>query len=85
MPYKLLNDNLMVELENPENTTSSGLIVADEKPKDRGTVVAVGPDVLDISVGDKIVFKMTGAQEMEVDGKKCAIIVAEDVLVVVDA
>lgn len=74
MKYKILHDNILVELENVENTTASGLIVGDEKQRDRGAILAIGDAVSEVSVGEKVIFKTDEAEEIEVDGKKCVII-----------
>lgn len=74
MSYKILHNNVLVELENAENKTASGLIVGDEKQKDRGAILAIGDAVSEVSVGEKVIFKTDEAEEIEMDGKKCVII-----------
>lgn len=84
MKYKILHDNILVELENVENTTASGLIVGEEKQKDRGTIIALGEAVSDLCVGDKVIFKTTEAEEMQFEEKKCVVITEEAVLAVIE-
>lgn len=84
MKYKILHDNVLVRLENVENKTASGLIVGDEKQKDRGMIVALSEGVPDLCVGDKVVFKIEGAEEVEIEGEKCVIISSEAILAVLE-
>lgn len=84
MNYKPLKDNLLVELDCSENTTESGLIVDKESFDDRGVVIAAGPYVSEVLVGERVVFKTDGIERLEIGGKKCAMMVEEDVLAVIE-
>lgn len=84
MNYKILHDNILVELENVENTTASGLITGEEKQKDRGTILAVGDAVTEVFVGEKVVFKPGEEERIEIDGKKCVMIGEAVILAVID-
>lgn len=67
-----------------EETTKSGIILAQkEENNQRAKVVALG-DVSELSVGDTVIVKLQVGVEVEEDGKKYQIIDLEDVLAVVE-
>lgn len=93
---KPLEDRILVQPLDAEQTTASGLVIPDtakEKPQE-GKVLAVGPGrfddggekrvPLDISVGDVVVYSKYGGTEVKYDGEEYLILSARDVLAVVD-
>jgi len=92
---KPLEDRIVVQPIDAEQTTASGLVIPDtakEKPQE-GEVVAVGPGrfnedgdgriPLDISVGDKVIYSKYGGTEVKYAGEEYLILSARDVLAVV--
>jgi chaperonin GroES len=90
---KPLEDRIIVQPAEAEETTASGLVIPDtakEKPVE-GTVVAVGPGrfedgnrvPLDVAVGDKVIYSKYGGTEVKVQGDEYLILSARDVLAVV--
>ena len=93
---KPLEDRLVIQASEPEQTTASGLVIPDtakEKPQ-QGTVIAVGPGrfdedgdkriPLDVAVGDVVVYSKYGGTEITVDGTDYIILSQRDVLAKVD-
>ncbi|HPE11547.1 MAG: co-chaperone GroES [Candidatus Nanopelagicales bacterium] len=93
---KPLEDRILVQPLDAEQTTASGLVIPDtakEKPQE-GKVLAVGPGrfddegekriPLDISVGDVVVYSKYGGTEIKFDGEDYLILSARDVLAVVE-
>lgn len=91
---KPLEDRILVQPVEAEQTTASGLVIPDtakEKPQE-AKVVAVGPGrfeegnriPLDISVGDTVVFSKYGGTEVKYNGEEYLILSARDVLAVVE-
>jgi len=93
---KPLEDRIVVQALDAEETTASGLVIPDtakEKPQE-GKVLAVGPGrfnedgdarvPLDVSIGDVVVFSKYGGTEIKYDGEDYLILSARDVLAVVD-
>jgi chaperonin GroES len=91
---KPLEDRIVVQPIDAEQTTASGLVIPDtakEKPQE-GEVVAVGPGrfnedgdgriPLDISVGDKVIYSKYGGTEVKYAGEEFLILSARDVLAV---
>ena len=91
---KPLEDRLVIQAVEAEQTTASGLVIPDtakEKPQE-GNVIAVGPGrvddngnrvPLDVAVGDKVIFSKYGGTEVKYDGEEYLILSARDVLAVV--
>lgn len=86
-----LDDRVVVEPIEAEETTSGGIVLPDaarEKPQ-RGTVVAVGPGKLldsgsrgelSVTVGDEVIYGKYGGSDIEVDGDEVKILREADIL-----
>jgi chaperonin GroES len=94
MNLQPLDDRIVVQPSDAEETTASGLVIPDtakEKPQ-QGDVLAVGPGrrseqtgeiiPLDVKVGDKVVYSKYGGTEITVDGKDVLILNGRDVLAI---
>lgn len=91
MTLKPLDDRVVVEPMDAEETTAGGIVLPDaarEKPQ-RGKVVAVGPGrLLDsgervkvgVGVGDEVLFGKYGGTEIEVEGRDVKILRESDIL-----
>lgn len=81
---KPLADRIVAVLEAAETKTASGLFLPDgakEKSVVAG-VIAVGKDVKEVKVGDRIVYKEYSPTELKNGGKEYLILKEEDVLAV---
>ncbi len=95
MQLKPLGSHIVLEPVDQEKMTKSGIVLpenASEKPT-QGTIVAVGPgkrnekgDIIAMSVkiGDRVLFKKYGPDEIELDGKKYLVGDEDDVLAIVE-
>lgn len=84
-PVKPLKDRIVAVKEEPQTKTASGLYLpeaAKEKPAE-AKVVAVGKDVTEVKVGDKIIFKEYSHTTVKVDKTEYIIVSEEDVLATV--
>ena len=92
---KPLEDRIVVQANEGDQTTASGLVIPDtakEKPQE-GTVVAVGEGrwdedgekriPVDVKVGDTVIYSKYGGTEVKVKGDDYLILSARDVLAVV--
>ena len=91
---KPLEDRVLVQPLEAEQTTASGLVIPDtakEKPQE-GRVVATGPGriddkgnrvPLDVAEGDVVVFSKYGGTEVKYAGEDYLILSARDVLAIV--
>ena len=93
---KPLEDRILVQTLEAEQTTASGLVIPDtakEKPQE-GKVLAVGPGrfdedgdkriPLDIKVNDVVIYSKYGGTEVKYDGQEYLLLSARDVLAIVD-
>ena len=91
---KPLEDRIVVQPLDAEQTTASGLVIPDtakEKPQE-GSVLAVGPGrfeegqrlPIDVKVGDTVIYSKYGGTEVKYNGEEYLILSARDVLAVVD-
>ncbi len=81
-PIKPLADRVVAVREVAATKTASGIFLPDnakEKPV-LAKVVATGPDVKGVNVGDKIVYKEYSTTELKIDGTEYLIVKEEDVL-----
>ena len=85
---------VLIEPAPKETKTASGILLPDsseEKPQE-GKVLAIGDPVFDhgkevscpVKVGDKVVYKKWGGNEVKVEGKEMLIVKFEDLMAVVD-
>ena len=95
MNLKPLDDRIVVQPNEAEQTTASGLVIPDtakEKPQE-GKVIAVGKGKanddgkiipLQVKVGDKILFGKYSGSEIKIDGDEHLIMREEDILGVIE-
>jgi chaperonin GroES len=89
MTIKPLDDRILLEPEQAEETTASGIIIPDtakEKPR-IGKVIAVGTDEdlrEKIKEGNKVLFTKYGGDEIEMNGKEYKLLQRTDILAVVE-
>ncbi|NBU31990.1 MAG: co-chaperone GroES [Actinobacteria bacterium] len=93
---KPLEDRILVQSLEAEQTTASGLVIPDtakEKPQE-GTVIAVGPGrfdesgnsriPLDVKVGDVVIYSKYGGTEVKYAGSEYLLLNARDILAIVE-
>jgi chaperonin GroES len=84
-PIKPLADRVVAVRESAQSKTTSGLYLPDnakEKPV-LAKVVAIGPDVKGLKVGDRVVYKEYSTTELKVEQTEYIIVKEEDVLATV--
>lgn len=92
---KPLEDRIVIEQVEAEETTVSGLVLpgsAQEKPQE-GKVLAVGPGriddngnrvPLDVKVGDVVIYSRYGGTEVKYGADEYIILSARDILAIVE-
>ena len=94
MTIKPLLDRGLIQMEEAEETTKSGIILASsakEKPQ-VARVVAVGPGgmvdgkevKMEVKVGDKVITSKYAGTEVKLDEKEYTIVRQSDILAVVE-
>lgn len=91
-----LFDNVLIEPLEAQEKTTSGIILpesAKEKPQ-MGKVVAVGKGKTDkdgkvvpmvIKLGDTVMYKKWGGNEVKLDGKEMTLVSQDDILATIDS
>jgi chaperonin GroES len=77
-----LSDRLLVRPDEPEQKTTSGILIPPTSQQDsqQGTVLAVGPECSNLSVGEIIIYSRYGTTKIKVDGVELLILRVADVL-----
>jgi len=96
MPLKPLSDHLIVKPVSEGEVTKSGIVLPDTVEKERpekGEVIAIGPgkildngqrQVMQVKVGDKIMFKKYSPDEVKIDGEELLVISESDVIAIIE-
>lgn len=96
MNFKPLSNHLFLEALEEEKTTKSGIVLPETAEKERptrGKVIAVGPGKrnekgevipMSVKVGDIVLFKKYGPDEIEIDGKKYLVGEEDDILAIIE-
>lgn len=94
MTMKPLADRVIIKMDEVEETTKSGIVLAStakEKPQ-VATVIAVGPGGLvdgneikmHVNVGDKVITSKYSGTEVKFDGEEYIIVRQSDILAVIE-
>ena len=89
-----LSDRVVLKQLEAEETTKSGIILAgkaQEKPQE-AEVIAVGPGgivdgkevVMQVKVGDKVIYSKYAGNEVKLDGEEYIIVKQNDILAIVE-
>lgn len=91
---KPLFDNVLIKPLQAEEKTASGIVLPDsakEKPQ-IGQIMAVGPGgineegkktVMVVKIGDKVMYKKWGGNEVKVNGEEWLLVEQKDILAIV--
>ena len=84
MEIRPLNDRILIAQNAKENTTQSGIILGDRGVGEitKATVLAIGPDVTEVKVGDVVLPEWAKASPVKVDGNERAMIKEEHIIAV---
>ena len=86
MPVRPLKDKVLVAENKKETQTASGIILDDKGlgESKTGTVLAIGPDVKSLVVGDKILLDWSKASIVNVDGAQRVMLSEENIVAVLE-
>ncbi len=96
MNLKPLSNHLFIEPIEEEKITKSGIVIPETAEKEKpikGKVVSVGPGKLNekgeriamtVKIGDTVLFKKYGPDEIEIDGKKYLVGDEDDILAIIE-
>ncbi|MBQ2713182.1 MAG: co-chaperone GroES [Clostridia bacterium] len=94
MKLRPLFDKVVIEAVSAEEKTKGGIFLpaAAQEKQQMATVIAVGPGgvidgkeiVMQVAVGDKVLYSKYAGSEFKVDGKEVIIIRQSDILAIVE-
>jgi chaperonin GroES len=96
MDFKPLSNHLFLEPLEEERKSAGGIVLPDTAEKEKpikGKVLAVGPvkrndkgevQPMAVKVGDVVLFKKYGPDEIEIEGKKYLVGDEDDILAIVE-
>ncbi|MCI8413967.1 MAG: co-chaperone GroES [Clostridia bacterium] len=94
MKIRPLFDRIVIEPVDTEEKTKSGIVLLakDQEKPQMAKVIAVGPGgnvdgkevVMELKVGDKVLYSKYAGSEFKIDGKDVTIMRQSDVLAVVE-
>ena len=96
MNFQPLSNRVFIEPIDEDKVTKSGIVLPDSAEKEKpikGKVISVGPGKFDedgekripmsVKVGDTVLFKKYGPDEIEIDGKKYLVGDEDDILAII--
>ena len=96
MKIKPISDYILIEPIKEEEKTKSGILLpetAEKEKPEQGKVIAVGPGrktssgkiiPMEVKVGQKVLFKKYGPDEIKIDDKEYLIAREEDILAIIE-
>jgi len=96
MNFKPLSNHVFIEPLAEEQKTKSGIVLPDTAEKEKpikGKVVAIGPGKVNekgerlpmtVKVGDMVLFKKYGPDEIEINSKKYLVGDEDDILAILE-
>jgi len=96
MNFKPLSNRVFIEPMEEDKTTKSGIVLPDTAEKEKpikGKVIAVGPGKfndkgertpMSVKVGNIVLFKKYGPDEIEVEDKKYLVGDEDDILAIIE-
>lgn len=94
--FKPLSNHLFIEPIEEDKMTKSGIVLPDTAEKEKpikGKVLATGPGKVNekgertpmsVKVGDTVLFKKYGPDEIEIEGKKYLVGDEDDILAIIE-
>ena len=96
MKIKPLSNHILIEPIKEEEKTKGGILLPESAEKERpeqGKVIAVGPGKrteegkiipLEVKVGQKVLFKKYGPDEIKINDKEYLIATDDDILAIIE-
>jgi len=87
MIIKPMKDRVLVAENNSETKTESGIILegaTSVRESKRATVLAIGPDVTSVKVGDVVLLEWHKAQVVKIGDAQRAMVKEEEIVAVFD-
>ena len=82
MRFEPFGDRVVIMPDMPEKETDAGIVLPDQalKPLNHGDVLAVGPDVTTMKVGDHVLFNFFTCSPVQIDDEEFLLAPEKEVL-----
>jgi len=84
MNFQPLGERVLVKVKEAQTTTASGIIIPDNASKEKpneAEVVAIGPDVKHVEVGNNVMFsKFARSADLTIDGVDYLVMEVSEIL-----
>lgn len=86
MSVRPLHDKVLIGEGKKDTTTESGIILDSQGAGNTtpGIVLAIGPEVLDIKVGDTVYLEWSKSKPVTIDGVQRVMISVKDIIAVLE-
>jgi co-chaperonin GroES (HSP10) len=87
MQFKPLKDKVLVAENNSETKSESGIIFVDDtsiRESKTGTVLAIGPDVTEVQIGDKILLDWSKASVVKIGDAQRVVLKQSDIVAILE-
>jgi chaperonin GroES len=80
--FEPLADHILIRRDEAEAVTSGGLYIPEQAREaiDAGVALLCGPDALGVKPGERVLFKKYAATDLELEGRRFAVLREGDVL-----
>jgi co-chaperonin GroES (HSP10) len=83
---KPIRNNVVIEKLETSNVTNSGIVIAGSLHEaDRAMVISIGPEVIDVKVGDVLLVNWKESKVATFGGEEIFVISEEHIIAVLDA
>ena len=81
---KPIKSKVILELVEKEKLSSGGIVLqkADPTEANRGIVLAIGPDVTDVEVGQEVLPNWNSAMKLKFDDKNLYVVDQEEIVLI---
>ena len=81
---KPIKNKVILELIEKEKVTSGGIVLqkADPTEANRGLVVAIGPEVTDVEVGQEVLPNWNAAMKMKYDDSQLYVVDQDEIVLI---
>ena len=81
--HPILN-KVVIKREEAQDVTDGGIVIPETAKKKAlvGDVIAVGPDITEVEVGDKVLFDMYAGTNILVEEVEYVVMVVKDIFIV---
>ncbi len=80
MDIRTVKDRVIIKAEFVETLSSSGIFLGEGEMKYEGVVLAAGPDVQSVSVGDRVLFAEGAGQRTQFNRDRVLVVREDDLL-----